>query len=451
MAHTTTATSTHQLTKYSKNYPLLDGKAQTEAGSSEWQHFVNPILRLVLDTKKSVATQELESVRVRIVWTMETGMNVQNEIVLEDLDLLAFSAFPLLGAHQRQGPQSLPLKAVYKDAMVGIRYLHPITPGPHLPSVFRRFQITFSSATSASEFINSIQHVCPCKENPPTPNPVTTRQLPQIDPAHPSTLQTSQYVQPMPPMALPAQPQPNSTHCSSQHAYNNLPRTQSMHPSGSYQPMQPPPTSQELQPYMAGQYATQNAAQPGPSSSNLSRRSTMAGFEPPALVSHYEGVHTHEYSSSQGLALSSSGAHGYSSSPMQVDTSNSQPQQVPRASVPWQNSPAHSQVLPGQAMDVDVPTSSNVAILPGSTPPSSSANSDRGGAMLPPPVPSQHNGSHSSMPSSSVPAFVAHVRDTTKLNDLQTSELEALVSKVVCEPGFAHLVGAVSQWYQLYI
>jgi hypothetical protein len=38
----------------------------------------------------------------------------------EDINLLALSLLP----HQRQQPQGLPLKAVYRETVVGIRYLH---------------------------------------------------------------------------------------------------------------------------------------------------------------------------------------------------------------------------------------------------------------------------------------------------------------------------------------
>lgn len=40
----------------------------------------------------------------------------------EDLDLLSFSSLPGSGSSSDHG---LPLKAVYRDAVVGIRYLHP--------------------------------------------------------------------------------------------------------------------------------------------------------------------------------------------------------------------------------------------------------------------------------------------------------------------------------------
>jgi len=50
----------------------------------EWQHFVNPVIMLVLDIKKTTYGV-LESVRLRILWYMSSGpdaMDVdQSEVV----------------------------------------------------------------------------------------------------------------------------------------------------------------------------------------------------------------------------------------------------------------------------------------------------------------------------------------------------------------------------------
>lgn len=40
---------------------------------SEWQHFTNPVIRLVLDVKTS-SSGEIESVRLRIMWQMNSDM-----------------------------------------------------------------------------------------------------------------------------------------------------------------------------------------------------------------------------------------------------------------------------------------------------------------------------------------------------------------------------------------
>ena len=49
---------------------------------SEWQHFTNPVIRLVLDVKTS-SSAEIESVRLRILWHMNSDLenNTNNSAV----------------------------------------------------------------------------------------------------------------------------------------------------------------------------------------------------------------------------------------------------------------------------------------------------------------------------------------------------------------------------------
>jgi hypothetical protein len=68
MSHSTTITTTHILAKYSRSYP----PTSSSGADAEWQHFANPIIRLLLDIKKSLKG-ELESVRLRILWSMNSG------------------------------------------------------------------------------------------------------------------------------------------------------------------------------------------------------------------------------------------------------------------------------------------------------------------------------------------------------------------------------------------
>lgn len=75
MSLSTTATNTHLLAKYSRSYPSRPESAQ------EWQHFVNPVIRLVLDVKKS-AKNDLESVRLRVLWFLDDD---QKEYILVSL------------------------------------------------------------------------------------------------------------------------------------------------------------------------------------------------------------------------------------------------------------------------------------------------------------------------------------------------------------------------------
>lgn len=82
MSVSTTSTLTYLLSKYSRAQLSQDsGVRELEA---EWQHFTNPTIRLVLDIKKS-GKGELESYRVRIIWSLnaaQDSMDVDQQDVL---------------------------------------------------------------------------------------------------------------------------------------------------------------------------------------------------------------------------------------------------------------------------------------------------------------------------------------------------------------------------------
>ena len=112
MSHSTTATSAYIVLKYSKSHPPTPSiqteqnppNIQTGSGrdtSAEWQHFFNPVIRLVLDVKKS-SNSVLESVRLRILWSMNSGdvsMNTidQREVVFVSTN--SYSHFRTRGMH----------------------------------------------------------------------------------------------------------------------------------------------------------------------------------------------------------------------------------------------------------------------------------------------------------------------------------------------------------------
>ncbi|KAG2342473.1 hypothetical protein BDR05DRAFT_983245 [Suillus weaverae] len=177
MAQFTTTTVTYPLAKYSRSYPTSSLSSQNPTTDAEWQHFVHPVINLYLDAKKSSAGN-LVSVRLRIVWNFDSSTNNTDvdhrEITLEDLDLLSFSSILNSRTNSGQPDHGLPLKAVYRDAVVGIRYLHPRTADSTCQPVYRRFQITFTTATSAAQFIDAVRPVCPCRLNP-QPQPFVTR------------------------------------------------------------------------------------------------------------------------------------------------------------------------------------------------------------------------------------------------------------------------------------
>lgn len=91
MPHSTTGTTSYTLAKYSRAYPSKRAaqRAQKESQNaselaSEWQHFTNPTIRLVLDVK-STPNDGIESVRLRILWQinseMDSGYNNQQDVV----------------------------------------------------------------------------------------------------------------------------------------------------------------------------------------------------------------------------------------------------------------------------------------------------------------------------------------------------------------------------------
>ena len=91
MSRSTTGTSSYILSKYSRSYPAKPKRTinkfqtQTQNGletMAEWQHFTNPVIRLVLDVKTS-SSAEIESVRLRILWHMNSDLenNTNNSAV----------------------------------------------------------------------------------------------------------------------------------------------------------------------------------------------------------------------------------------------------------------------------------------------------------------------------------------------------------------------------------
>ncbi|KAJ7633002.1 hypothetical protein FB45DRAFT_520691 [Roridomyces roridus] len=193
----TTETKSYILEKYSRSYSLKDAKA-------EWTHFTNPVLRLVLDTKHS-AEKVAESLRMRVVWTMNGGSvsGAEQDVVLEDLDLLAFSSL------DRNQSESSPLKGVYRDTTFGLRYLHGPPGLPDSEQVYRRFQVSFATASAALQLVEAIRDVCPCKSTDATAQmkkkimPPTTR-VPQSPWKDPASFASTPLPHGMPTAVIPA-------------------------------------------------------------------------------------------------------------------------------------------------------------------------------------------------------------------------------------------------------
>ena len=83
MSYSTISTTAQLISKYSRAYSTNPAGSQNLDG--EWQHFSNPVLKVVLDVKRSEAGDRLESFRLRVLWNMNPegdAMNVdQREFV----------------------------------------------------------------------------------------------------------------------------------------------------------------------------------------------------------------------------------------------------------------------------------------------------------------------------------------------------------------------------------
>ncbi|KAI9463606.1 hypothetical protein BJY52DRAFT_924053 [Lactarius psammicola] len=184
MLHSVVTTGSYPIEKYSRSYPSPLVRTLSQglgASQPEWQHFSNPVITLTLDVKKTME-HNFESVRLRVLWNMNVGHDgVEREITMEDLDLLSFSGTPSQ-VHPGQGP---PLKAVYRGAVVGIRYQYPFSAPATSPASYRRFQVNFASASDAAQFIDAIRPVCPCKENAGPLAPPTLTNGPPVPTAMP--------------------------------------------------------------------------------------------------------------------------------------------------------------------------------------------------------------------------------------------------------------------------
>ncbi|KAJ8480946.1 hypothetical protein ONZ45_g15479 [Pleurotus djamor] len=404
MSHSATTTAAHILVKYSKCHSHSGGSDQSTQppeGPGEWQHFNNPTLRLILDTKKSLLTKELESVRLRIVWTIEAAGS-QNEVIFEDLDLLSYSDINTPASHANgQAASNVPLKAVYREAVVGIRYLYPLAPNPNAQPKFQRFQVTFASASSALEFINSIRYVCPCRANPVAPaieRPLKSR---------PTQAQA------------PIQTFPAST-----------PR---------------PALRRTLPSFRFGQDLQHDATD-----TTMPQQTRGSGSAKPKTVIVESSRQALDATGDAGTGVIESNNDGDryppSSAPSRVDSSDDI-RELPETTdslgyVRWGTNSGRTsnerlsnpQMLRERQTDSRITkeigrTSDSSANLPGSTPPSSGTSDSM--AMPPPRLP---------LETTTEAPILRTVREYTRLCDLTSVELEDLVSRIVCEDDFPKLM-----------
>ncbi|KAI5123684.1 hypothetical protein M0805_001712 [Coniferiporia weirii] len=146
------------LTKYSRAvFQQLNNSRVAQA----WHHHTQPTLRLLLELRKSPQGVP-ESARMRVVWTVSKASDrpSQENVILEDIDLMEIRKH----VHPFQ-THSLPLKAVFRDNMFGIRFLPPQAKSS-TQSEYRRFQVTFLDPHAAAAIVEAIRDVCPCKPSP---------------------------------------------------------------------------------------------------------------------------------------------------------------------------------------------------------------------------------------------------------------------------------------------
>lgn len=88
----------------------------------------------------------------------------QQPLLLDSLDLTSFSSPEIRAATPTD---QLPLKAVYRDAVLGLRYLALSTSArsaPNVPQVeFRRIQAKFASTAERERFVEAIKALVPAK------------------------------------------------------------------------------------------------------------------------------------------------------------------------------------------------------------------------------------------------------------------------------------------------
>ncbi|KAH7916544.1 hypothetical protein BJ138DRAFT_1052384 [Hygrophoropsis aurantiaca] len=385
MTQFTTTSATYILGKYSRSYPSSTQPATQSqtAADSDWQHFVNPIIKLLLDAKKS-PNGDLVSVRLRIVWLMSGAtdeMDVdQREVIFEDMDLLSFSSLPTFNSHPSQPDHGLPLKAVYRDAVVGIRYLHP--------KLYRRFQITFKSPFSAEQFIDAIRNVCPCKANPP----------PQI-------------VNRQPTMPPPNHLMRNESHLSA-HRNSRFP----LPPTQIRSIIPPDVVANAPSDFRISSSVTSTPSRPSLLDSSSPPRAPFARTSSPIGCQHTD---------------SDAPANGPTNTP------KTRIQQKPSQKPKHLNSCDSGKSSLPDSSQVSSSNRSDSSMMPPPPPPPS--NVPLPAVSLAAPARSQTQDTQSQV--------IASLRETPSLYNLSRTELEALVSQVVREEGFPKLLDALdSMW-----
>ncbi|KZT41445.1 hypothetical protein SISSUDRAFT_279746 [Sistotremastrum suecicum HHB10207 ss-3] len=388
------------VSRYSRSYP--------EVTDGAWQHYQydTPPIRVLLEQTET-ENSALPSIRLRILWQIQDGQGNQNEIVFEDIDLLEYSkrSFPNLSASR-----SLPIRALYKDNTVGLKYLNLALPSNATPD-FRRIQIIFSNAQAALSFIAAIGPVCPCQSamqtkavastpagfNPPPPS---STQYSQIDssPAISPTTKTK----PKPKKDRPPAKRTKTSHGT---------ESQLIQPGAPVEIRQPQESSQTQRP----------AINSGQSLRLLNELITPSSVVTPILKP------------SNVSELVSTNLFDGSIPTVQTPPVSSQPQASQKTAVP--QVPARSSI----ETPMQIERASDFSPIIQELPPSSSSTH----AVA---APLTHIGSSSV---ATPPTGGPLIQTLSQLYKLPTDELESLVSTIVQEPGFTDFLQKVDTLWKV--
>ncbi|KAG0150844.1 hypothetical protein CROQUDRAFT_668206 [Cronartium quercuum f. sp. fusiforme G11] len=157
----------------------------------EWTHFTQPRLTLHVDVthsdvehSKKTETglpRQTRRISLKMIWNSDpqsmdssglipqTGLTFASSsvFVLEQIDLNKVVAE---FSSSRLG--EVPLKAVYKDCVVGLRYAVSHQAGS---LIYNRFQVRFHTPTDCLDFVRVIEFICPCKPSPQDKEPERNR------------------------------------------------------------------------------------------------------------------------------------------------------------------------------------------------------------------------------------------------------------------------------------
>ncbi|GAA5838718.1 hypothetical protein JCM11251_003271 [Rhodosporidiobolus azoricus] len=236
---TTTTTTQHwQLEKYSRSRaPVeppakrskLDGGGRAEKSESgdkedgvEWDHYTQPQLSLKLQTTFSASSSSSSSISsLQHVQSMLLSISfdplfrdphrANQHLTLDLLDLASFSSPAVQAATPKD---QLPLKAVYKDAVLGLRY---ISLEGGAVGQFKRLQVKFVSQEERERFVAAVGSFVPSKPAvEPGAKPVKPKLKPSSKTATPSRKRAADQQQ----QQLPSQAFPSISQATMQQLYS---------------------------------------------------------------------------------------------------------------------------------------------------------------------------------------------------------------------------------------